>query len=85
MLSTNKTFSSIQWDADGNLWVRENVHVLDGNTEISRTFLRTSYAPGSEIPADAPSQVRAVAALAWTPEVLAAYQAKHQPVPVTEE
>jgi hypothetical protein len=75
-MTSTKNFDSIQWDADGMLWVREVVVVTDGPTEVARTFLRTSYAPGDALPDEAPAVVKAAAALAWTPEVIADYAAK---------
>jgi hypothetical protein len=79
-MTSTKTFDNVQWDADGMLWVRESVVVEDGGREIARTFLRTSYAPGDNIPDDAPPQVTLVAAIAWTPAVVAAHRAKQQTV-----
>ena len=76
LTETVKEFASIQLDRYGCLWVSESIVVTDGNAEIARTILRTSYAPGEDIPPDAPPQVSTMAAIAWTPEVVAAYKAK---------
>ena len=77
-LKSTKTCDSIQWDDDGMIWAREVTVVEEGGQEIARSFRRLSYAPGDTIPADAPAKVRQVAAIAWTPEVLAAHEAKKQ-------
>ena len=42
MLTSTRNFSQIQWDSDGMLWVREEVVVTEGGTELARTFVRTS-------------------------------------------
>lgn len=75
-LKSTKTCDTVQWDEDGYIYAREVTVVEEGGQEIARSFRRLSYAPGADIPADAPNKVRAVAAIAWTPEVLAAHAAK---------
>jgi hypothetical protein len=85
-MTTTKEFDSIRWDADGMIWVREAIVVTDGTTEVARTFVRTSYAPGDALPDGVPAAVRDVTALAWTPEVVADYEAKRaSPVPFETE
>ena len=46
----------------------------DGN-EISKTFHRSSLTPGQDL-TGVPEQVVAICNVAWTPEVIAAYQAE---------
>jgi hypothetical protein len=70
-IETTKEFDSLQLAADGTIYVCEFVVVRDGGAELARSILRTSYAPGSELPSDAPALARSLADLAWTPEVLA--------------
>lgn len=38
-------------------------------------FARTTLSPGQDVPAETPAQVAAICAAAWTPEIIAAYQA----------
>ena len=85
MLTSTRNFSQIQWDSDGMLWVREEVVVTEGGTELARTFVRTSYTPGDTIPDDAPQQLKDLVPIAWTPEVISAYEAKTAPTPQPEE
>ncbi len=75
-LTSTKTCDSIQWDNDGYIYAREVTVVEEGGQEIARSFRRLSFAPGADIPADAPAKVKQVAAIAWTPEVLAAHASK---------
>lgn len=84
-ITSTKNFSQIQWDSDGMLWVREEIVVTGGGVELARTYLRTSYAPGDNIPADAPQQLKDLIPIAWTPEVVAARKAKAAPKQQPEE
>lgn len=56
------------------LQVREAATIMRDGAEIAKTFHRWSFAPGDDV-SDMPANVQAVAAAAWTPEVIAAYQA----------
>ena len=56
------------------LQVREATTIMRDGAEIAKTFHRWSFAPGDDVSA-MPVNVQAVAAAAWTPEVVAAYQA----------
>jgi hypothetical protein len=56
------------------LQVREVTTILRGEEEVARTYHRWSFAPGSDV-SMMPANVQAVAAAAWTPEVMAAYKA----------
>jgi hypothetical protein len=47
--------------------------VEDGNT-IAKTYHRTSLTPGQDLTGQ-PTNVQAIAQAAWTPEVVAAYEA----------
>lgn len=56
------------------LQVREATTIMRDGQEISKSFHRWSFAPGDDVSA-MPANVQAVAQAAWTPEVIAAYQA----------
>jgi len=43
--------------------------------QLSQTYHRTSLTPGQDI-TDQPANVQAICNAAWTPEVIAAYQAQ---------
>jgi len=61
---------------NGIILVRETTRVMDGDTEIAKSYHRNSFAPGADLTGQ-PDNVVAIAAAAWTPEVLAAYEASH--------
>jgi hypothetical protein len=55
--------------------VREATCILKNGEEIAKTYHRWALTPGQDV-SDQPANVQAIAAAAWTPEVIAAYQAK---------
>lgn len=59
---------------NGTLQVREATRILKDGEQIAQTYHRWSFAPGSDVSA-MPANVQAIAAAAWTPEVIAAYEA----------
>ena len=73
-LTETKTIDRIEIVGLGVLQVREATTILRDGQEISKSFHRWSFAPGEDVSA-MPDNVQAVAAAAWTPEVIAAYQA----------
>lgn len=59
---------------NGIVLVREATKIIDDGNEISKTFHRTSFVPGSDV-SKADEKVQTICAAAWTPEVVAAYLA----------
>lgn len=68
---------------NGTVLYREANRVLKDGVQISQTFHRTSLVPGQDLTGQ-PTQVAAIANVAWTPEVIAAYQAQVQASILTE-
>lgn len=60
---------------NGILLYREAARILENGNEISKQFHRTSLTPGQDLTGQ-PEQVVAHATVAWTPEVIAAYEAE---------
>ena len=60
---------------NGIVLYREVTRVVEDGNEIAKTFHRTSLTPGQNLTGH-PAQVVAIAQAAWTPEVIAAYQAQ---------
>lgn len=58
----------------GIVLYREVTRVVENGNEIAKTFHRTSLTPGQDLTGQ-PSNVVAIAQVAWTPEVIAEYQA----------
>jgi hypothetical protein len=59
----------------GFILVREATTILRNDVEVSTTYHRTSYSPGADT-SKMPDKVQAIAAVTWTDEVIAAYQAQ---------
>lgn len=59
---------------NGIVQYREATRVMEDGNELTKTYHRTSLTPGQDLDG-VPPVVAAICAAAWTPEVLAAYQA----------
>ena len=60
---------------NGTVLYREVTRIMEDGNQISQTFHRTSLTPGQDL-TDQPANVVAICNVAWTPEVIAAYQAQ---------
>ena len=60
---------------NGVVLYREATRILEAGEVISQTFHRSSLTPGQDL-TDVPEQVASHCNLAWTPEVIAAYEAQ---------
>jgi hypothetical protein len=79
MLTEETSIHRITLHADGQIVVQKVTRILRDGVEILdvRTYDDgAALAPGGDIPADADPRVVALAAIAWTPEVIAAWQEK---------
>jgi hypothetical protein len=59
---------------NGVVLYREVTRVVEDGNEIAKTYHRTSLTPGQNLTGQ-PANVVAICNTAWTPEVVAAYQA----------
>ena len=59
----------------GVVLCREATRIMEDGNEISKTYHRTSLTPGQDLTGQ-PANVVAICNAAWTPEVIAAYQAQ---------
>ncbi len=73
-LTETKTIDQITVAENGIVLYREATRILKDGEQIAQTFHRTSLTPGQDLTGH-PANVVAIAQAAWTPEVLAAYQA----------
>ena len=67
---------------NGIVLYREATRIMEDGVQLSQTFHRTSLTPGQDI-AGQPQKVQDICNAAWTPEVVAAYEAQqsaNQPV-----
>jgi len=72
-LSEVKVIDKIEVVENGILQVREATKIIKDGEEIAKTYHRWSFAPGSDV-TEMPANVQAIAAAAWTPEVISAYE-----------
>lgn len=74
-LTETKVIDKIELVENGTLQVREATKIERDGAEIAKTYHRWAFAPGSDV-SEMPANVQAIAAAAWTPEVIAAYEAQ---------
>lgn len=60
---------------NGIVLYREATRIMEDGTELSKTYHRTTLFPGQDLTGQ-PEKVVAIANAAWTPEVIAAYEAQ---------
>jgi hypothetical protein len=65
---------------DQTISVREDTVVYEDGKEISRTYMRYIAVPGEDV-SKKPLEVRRLAELLWTPEVVEAWLLKTKPFP----
>lgn len=74
-LSETKVIDQITVTENGTVLYREATRILKDGEQIAQTFHRTSLTPAQDLTGQ-PAQVVAIANVAWTPEVIAAYEAQ---------
>ncbi len=60
---------------DGSVFYREATRIMEDGNELSKTYHRSSLTPGQDL-TGIPANVVAICNVAWTAEVIAAYQAQ---------
>jgi hypothetical protein len=73
-LTETKVIDQITVTENGIVLYREATRILKNGEQIAKTYHRTSLIPGQDL-TDQPASVVAICNTAWTPEVIAAYQA----------
>jgi len=76
-MSLTKTTSidQITIEENGIVLYREATHIMEDGKELSKTYHRSSLTPAQDL-TGIPANVVAICNVAWTPEVIAAYQAQ---------
>jgi len=74
MLTKQVKIDQITITENGIVLYREATTILEDGVELSKTYHRSSLTPGQDL-AGVPDNVVAICNVAWTPEVIAAYQA----------
>ena len=74
-LSKETVVDQITVTENGTVLYREATRIMEDGNELSKTFHRTSLTPAQDL-TGVPANVAAICNVAWTPEVIAAYQAQ---------
>ena len=61
----------------GVVLYRNATRIMEDGIQLSQTYHRTSLEPGQDLTGQ-PANVQAIAQAAWTPEIIAAYEAQQQ-------
>jgi hypothetical protein len=72
-LSKEQVIDKIEVVENGTLQVRQVTRIMEDGKELSSSYHRWSFTPGSDV-SDQPANVQAIAAAAWTPGVITAWQ-----------
>ena len=73
-LTETKVIDQITVTENGHILYREATRILKDNEQVAQTYHRTSLTPGQDLTGQ-PANVVAICNVAWTPEVVAAYEA----------
>ena len=76
-LSKTTSIDQITVTENGTVLFREATRIMEDGNELSKTYHRSSLTPGQDL-TDVPSNVVAICNVAWTQEVIDAYNAQIQ-------
>jgi hypothetical protein len=74
-LTKTTTIDQITVNENGTVLYREATRIMEYGNELSKTYHRSSLSPASDL-TGIPANVAAICNVAWTTEVIAAYQAQ---------
>ena len=74
-LTKTTNIDQITVTENGIVLYREATRIMEDGNELSKTYHRTSLTPAQDL-AGQPANVVAICNVAWTPEVIAAYEAQ---------
>ena len=74
-LTKNTTVDQITVTENGIVLYREATRIMEDGKELSNTYHRSSLTPAQDL-TGVPANVVAICNVAWTPEVISAYQAQ---------
>lgn len=77
MITKEKVIDQITVCENGIILYREATKIIEDDVELTKTYHRSSLTPGQDLTGQ-PDKVIAIAQAAWTPEVVAAYEAAQQ-------
>ena len=73
-ITKSTTVDQITVTENGIVLYREATRIIEDGKVLTQTYHRSSLTPGQDLSGQ-PSKVVSIAQAAWTPEVIAAYQA----------
>ena len=76
-LTKSTVIDSITVTENGTVMYREATRIMEDGNELSKTYHRSSLTPAQDL-TGVPANVVAICNVAWTAEVIAAYQAQLQ-------
>lgn len=80
-LSRDTVIDKVEVTENGTIQVRRATYIVEEGQRIAGPeYARVTYSPGANISGE-PAKIQQVAAIWWTPEVIAAYQAVVASVP----
>jgi DNA-binding transcriptional LysR family regulator len=74
-ITKEKVIDQITVTENGIVLYREATRIMEDGEQLSQTYHRTSLTPAQDLTGQ-PANVAAICNVAWTPEVVAAYQAQ---------
>jgi hypothetical protein len=74
MITKETVVDQITVVENGTVLYREATRIMEDGKELTKTYHRSSLIPGQDL-TDQPEKVVAIAQAAWTPEVIATYEA----------
>lgn len=77
MLEKIKVISQIEIVETGHVQIRESIRIMEDGNMLSESFHRYVLSPGEDLSSQ-PANVVAIANAAWTPEIIANYQASQE-------
>ena len=74
-LTKTTNIDQITVSENGTVFYREATRIMEDGKEISKTYHRSSLAPAQDL-TGIPANVAAICNVAWTADVISAYQAQ---------
>jgi hypothetical protein len=74
-LTKSTVIDSITVTENGTVLYREATRIMEDGNELSKTYHRSSLTPGQDL-TGVPANVVAICNVAWTADVITAYQAQ---------
>ena len=76
-LTKTTTVDQITVTENGIVLYREATRIMEDGNQLSQTYHRSSLTPAQDL-TGVPANVVAICNVAWTPEVISAYQAQQE-------